>query len=185
MMCEFRKRHCITGRAATRFCANLKWLALLAVAALLVTLCPAQEEPTRDDQYFEIFNLIQQADTLSAGTNISRALAKYQKAESALLEFHKSYPDFDVKAVSFRLNYLAEKIAACSAKLSPAASPKESPPEAQSAAPAGTVEVKLLEAGAEPRKALRLHPNPGDKQTLLMTMKMGMDRNLAKSRTRQ
>jgi hypothetical protein len=34
--------------------------------------------------------------------------------------------------------------------------------------------VKLLEPGAEPRKVLRLHPKPGDKQTLAMTMKIAM-----------
>src|SRR5207245_1035101 len=40
---------------------------------------------------------------------------------------------------------------------------------------ASTPQVKLLDAGAEPRKVLRLHPKTGDKQTLNMTMKMAMD----------
>jgi hypothetical protein len=35
--------------------------------------------------------------------------------------------------------------------------------------------VKLLAAGSEPRTVLRLHPAAGDKQTVTMTMKMGMD----------
>src|SRR5205823_12152761 len=39
---------------------------------------------------------------------------------------------------------------------------------------ASTPQVKLLAAGAEPRKALRLHPKPGEKQTLEMTVKTEM-----------
>ena len=35
--------------------------------------------------------------------------------------------------------------------------------------------MKLLQAGSEPRTALRLHPQEGDQQTLTMTMKMGFE----------
>ncbi len=53
-------------------------------------------------------------------------------------------------------------------------------PAAEKAAPSvaatpGTViGSKLLQAGAEPRKALRLNPKVGDKQTSTMTLKMSM-----------
>ena len=39
-------------------------------------------------------------------------------------------------------------------------------------------QVKLIEAGAEPRKELRLHPKPGDKQTAVMTIKVAIDLNI-------
>ena len=46
---------------------------------------------------------------------------------------------------------------------------------AKALAPAPAPEVKLLQAGAKPRKKLRLHPKPGDQQTVEMTLKMAMD----------
>jgi len=52
---------------------------------------------------------------------------------------------------------------------------REARPDAKAVTPAPAPEVKLLQAGAKPRKKLRLHPKPGDKQTADMTLKMAMD----------
>jgi hypothetical protein len=38
--------------------------------------------------------------------------------------------------------------------------------------------VKLIDAGSEPRAALRLHPAVGDRQSMTMTMRMGMTMNV-------
>ena len=83
--------------------------------------------------------------------------------------------------MSYRLNDLTQKLAALSEKPRAAAGvgTGTNAPEAN-AAPSvatstSTTQVKLLEAGAEPRKVLRLHPSPGDKQTLRLTMKMAME----------
>jgi hypothetical protein len=155
----------------------LQWFFGLFVTALLATMCPAQEQEG-DEQYVEIYTLIQQADTLNASTNTARALTKYQQAQSALVEFRKAYPSWNEKTISFRLSYVADKIASCSGKVSPPGNATEPSTETKAPPSAGSVEVKLLEPGAEPRKQLRLHPNAGDKQTLLMTMKMGVDMKL-------
>jgi hypothetical protein len=56
-----------------------------------------------------------------------------------------------------------------------AATTTEAKPEAQAVKPAAAAQVKLLAAGANPRKVLRLHPKAGDKQTLDMNIKMAMD----------
>jgi hypothetical protein len=94
--------------------------------------------------------------------------------------FQKDYPSYNVKLVSYRLNYVVQKVAALSEKPRAASGADlgTNAPEAQSGAKvatsASTTQVKLLEAGAEPRKALRLHPTPGDKQTLTLSMKMAM-----------
>ncbi len=56
-----------------------------------------------------------------------------------------------------------------------AATAPEAQPEAKAAQPAPAAQVKLLEAGAKPRKALRLHPKAGDKQSLDLTIKWTMD----------
>jgi hypothetical protein len=65
------------------------------------------------------------------------------------------------------LNDLAQKITTL---YETAPKPVESP----KVRPASEGQAKLLEAGAEPRKVLRLHPKAGDKQTLGMTLKMAM-----------
>ncbi len=56
-----------------------------------------------------------------------------------------------------------------------AAGTGEARPEAKAVTPAPGPQVKLLEAGAKPLKKLRLHPKPGDKQTVDTTFKIAMD----------
>ncbi len=109
----------------------------------------------RDDQYLGIFYLIDQADALQAKGNNKAALAKYQEAQTALVNFRKRYPDWKANIVSFRLNYVVRKAAEC--------------------APETSSTLQLLGQGAEPRKTLRFHPKAGDKQTLALTVKLGMD----------
>ena len=83
--------------------------------------------------------------------------------------------------MAYRSDYLAGKIAALTEKAArPAAggpSPGSQPgqPEAKAPAAASTHAAKLLEAGTEPRQVLRLHPQLGDKQTVSLTLKMGLD----------
>jgi len=174
--------------ARTHFSINLKWLSGLAVVALLLCEWPAQADE-RDDEYVRIFNLVQDGDSLNTSGQTDKALAKYHQALTALQKFQKSYPDWNAKTVSYRLNYLVEKIDALSQKGSTAAA--SGPPSGTSAAAPGAkaanatpmAQVKLIEAGAEPRKVLRLHPMPGDKETFTMTMKMAMDMKIGEMET--
>src|SRR5438132_2955210 len=148
----------------------------LVILALLLALSRAQSQDA-DDQYLRIFELIQQADSLNTNGQGSAALAKYQQAHTALRAFQKTYPTWNVKIVSYRLNYLAEKVGALSAPPEGGPASGTQPRQAQTPAGGGTQipQVKLLEPGSEPRKVLRLHPKPGDKQLAGMTMKMAMD----------
>src|SRR2546426_695811 len=141
-----------------RFSAGPRSLVALAAAAFLLALCPARADDP-DDQYIRIYSLMRQADSLTTNGPAGAALAKYHEAVTALQNFQKGHPDWNPRTVSFRLNYLAEKIAAVSQK-----------PPATGQLGAGASQAKLLEAGAEPRKVLRLHPKPGDKQTVAMTL---------------
>ncbi len=88
--------------------------------ALLASLLGARAEGP-DDQYVRIYNLIQQADSLQANGQPSQALAKYLEAQSGLQRFRKGYPEWNVKVVNFRINYLAAKVAALSGSTPPAA----------------------------------------------------------------
>jgi len=74
-----------------------------------------------EDQYVQAFNLIQQADGLSA-TDAKQATAKYLEAQSALQKIQKTEPGWNPSVVSFRLEYVAGKMATLAAK-APATQP--------------------------------------------------------------
>ncbi len=150
-----------------RFAVQMKWFCGLMILSLLVALAPARAEEA-DEQYLRVFNIIGQADSLNKSGQAAQARTKYQEAQAVLFDLKKSNPTWNTKAVAFRLNYVADKIAALSPQAAPGAAPT-----GLSGLPAG-MQVRLLEAGAEPQKALRLQPRPGDKQTVIMTAKMSM-----------
>src|ERR1039458_2783090 len=172
-MTETSGHICCTGAASRRRVhINLQRLSGLLVLALLLGVWPARADGP-DDEYLQIYGLIQKADELSADGKAAPAKAKYQEAKAALTSFQTNYPDWNVKLVSFRLNYVSQKVAALA----------EKPPETKAAAQTSTTQVKLLEPGAKPRKVLRLHPNPGDKQTLAFSMKMAMETKVGEMET--
>jgi hypothetical protein len=139
------------------------------MAALLLATTPAPAAtPSLEEQYLGIYYQIQQADSFNANGQPARALAKYKEAQTNLATFQHAHPDWNTKMLSFRQSYLSDKIASL-------AQPASSAAESGGGAIAAPAQVKLLEAGAEPRKALRLHPAPGDKQSVTMTTKIGMD----------
>jgi len=139
------------------------------------------EDPA--EAYLDVYNLIQQADTLNASGKSQEAQVKYRQAEAALKNFRKNHPEWQPKTVEYRANYLALKIqqlsstnAVATQSNRPAAS-GSSPPQSQSQSPGG-VSVKLISPGGEPRAPLRLHPKAGDKQTSTMTMKATIEMSL-------
>jgi len=98
----------------------MKWIFVLA--GLLATLAPAQAQGP-DDQYVQIYNEIQQADSLSSSGQPREALAAYVEAQKALQRFQKGYPDWNAGVINFRLGYVAEKISALSANIPTTATP--------------------------------------------------------------
>jgi hypothetical protein len=160
--------HISLFRAASKTLADAgrKGTVCLLLAGLFLTLVTARaDEP--EDVYLRIYTMVQQADTMKANGQSGPALAKYREAHKALVNFQRDYPQWNKQTVTFRLNDLAQKITTL---YETAPKPVESP----KVRPASEGQAKLLEAGAEPRKVLRLHPKAGDKQTLGMTLKMAM-----------
>src|SRR5579863_7103420 len=96
-----------------------------------------------DDQYVTIYNLIQQGDILNEKGQVASARAKYEDALSVLKRFQAAYPDWNVKVVKFRLNYLAGKLTELAPALPP---PKTTPP----AAPAPTAPSQVQPAQVQP-----------------------------------
>ena len=154
---------------------GLKQLLGPLLLALALSLCPARADEA-EDRYLSIYTVIQRADELNDSGHADQALAKYREAHNALIAFQKEYPTWNVKLVAFRLNETSTKVAALKEKLSaPAGSTNaasRATPDTKAAASA--VQVRLLEPGAEPRTALRLHPKPDDKQTVSMNLKIAM-----------
>lgn len=165
----------IAGANAT-LSTHKKYFCMGIMLVLLLALNAARAEGS-DDDYLAVYGIIDQADTLSTSGKTSEAYVKYVEAQRALVAFQKNNPGWNVKTVSYRLNYLTEKIAATSGKT---AAPETSGAAAKNAtAAAPKSPVKLLATGSEPRTVLRLHPAAGDKQTTIMTLKMGMATSVA------
>jgi hypothetical protein len=133
----------------------------------------------QDELYMKVLNLIQQADGLDANNQPKQALAKYQEAQTALQSLYKKYPNWNGRMISYRASYLEEKITSLSGKVNQPATasggtnaPASGTPTADSKPAADSkTELKLVSPGSEPRKALRIHPKAGDKQTCVLTLK--------------
>jgi Family of unknown function (DUF6263) len=162
------------------FSQPASWIALLVLGALLATLWPARADDP-DDLYSQVFDLVQQAQTLEKEHQRAPALAKYRQAQADLQNLRSEYPVWQRTLVAWRANFLAAKIDALSQKPAPSSTrpgPSSTQPGApqtqsqQSTAPAQSSgeQVKLLDAGAAPRQKLRFHPKVGDKQTVEMTL---------------
>jgi hypothetical protein len=151
---------------------NRKWFSALLILALLLGSWRARADGT-EEEYLHIYGLIQEADDLNTSGKIVPAKTKYEEVYNALRNFQLEHPGWDATLLRYRLNYVVDQITALSEKetAAKAAAAKSKAAAAQTS----TTTVKLLETGAEPRKALRLHPNPGDKQTLVLILKAAQE----------
>jgi hypothetical protein len=157
------------------------WLTVV-LAFLFLALCQARADD-REDQYMRIYEIIKKADSAQTNAQPAQALARYREAQTALARLQQTYPDWNAKAVSFRLAYVNQKVAALSQPAAPPPQNTDSSPgtnatqkasDTKPTAASGTLHPKLLQPGNEPRKPLRFHPKPGDKQTVSLTMKMAI-----------
>ena len=124
-----------------------------------------------DDDYLTIAAMIDQGDALSASGQISEAHQKYVLARESLAAFRRDNPDWNPQTVNLRLRQLGEKAARTLATANP------TPPKTVVTPPSSP--VTLLTNGSEPRQVLRLHPQAGDSQELVFTMKMSMAMSMA------
>lgn len=170
--------HCRTPAIGARFQipASAKWLFTLLIAALLTmaaTPTPVADEST-DEQYIQIMSLIDRADALRMAGYKDAAKAKYKQAETELYLFKRSNPLYAPKAVNYRLQEVTDRVEARPPL--PSSTPSSKPKvKLEASTSSSKSSVKLLDPGAEPRKALRLHPQPGEKQAVLLTLKVDMD----------
>jgi tetratricopeptide (TPR) repeat protein len=150
----------LPNRVAFGYFPGMKRFAALVGLALAVALPMARAQQNPDDQYIAIYSLMQQADALQAAGQPRSALAGYTQALADLQKFQKIFPYWDSKIVTFRLNYLTEKVNALAAQFPPlpesgtpppaptptnaAVNPTRSAANPVSAAPAADMETQLV-----------------------------------------
>lgn len=126
-----------------------RFIALVGLAVLLLAV-PALR--AQEEQYVQVYNLIQEGDASASAETPLQALNKYLRAQTELQKFQKIYPDWNSRIVNFRLNYLAAKIAdlsgrapapATPGKAVPAASPKVAAPAQPAVPPASDIQSQL------------------------------------------
>jgi len=165
------------GGPRTTFPLLLSWFPWLTLLVLLLgaTTLQAVEDP--ESQYLQILSVIDQAETLQKTGKPDLAKAKYQQAQRGLFNLKQNHPVFSPKIVGFRLKDVTAKIDALS---KPPPGTETTEPSDAEVKPGGitsgsSAQVRLLDAGAEPRRTLRIHAKPGDRQKVVMTMKMAMN----------
>lgn len=143
------------NRAAFGYFSGMKRFATILGLVLVVVLPSARAQQSPDDQYIAIYNQVQQADTLQASGQPQQALADYTQALAALQKFQKIFPEWDAAIVTYRLDYLAEKIKTLTAQL-PAPPqntvPTNTPPS--SAPPNAVASAAPMAANAAPAAAV-------------------------------
>lgn len=85
------------------------FVTLLASLCLGCLLAGAAEGP--DDRFVRAYAQIQQGDSLLENSQMADAKERYQAAEGILLDLQKEFPNWNEKVVSFRLNYVRQKMA--------------------------------------------------------------------------
>jgi hypothetical protein len=167
----------ISARIQSLF--RFKWIFSLAIVALIsVAATVPSDQPNPDEQFIHIMAIIDRADALRKAGQLDAAKAKYREAQTNLVFFRAYNPLFDPKTVAYRLDEVTARVETrppvTESTFSNSKAGLEAEPAAKSPS-ASKSAVKLIDAGAEPRQVLRLHVKPGDKQMVIMSVKMNMD----------
>lgn len=142
-----------------------------ALLANVAATSPSSESP--EEQYIHIMAIIDRADALRKSGNLDAAHGKYIEAEKALMAFKSANPLFFPKTVVYRLKEVTERADERAAV--PAQTNSAAKPSANLEAEPAKSNVKLIDAGVEPRSVLRYHVKAGDKQIAILTTKVKLD----------
>src|SRR5689334_1216197 len=110
---------------------------------LLSLLCVARAEGP-DDEYIQIYGLIQQADASNQANDSKAAAEKYLEAQAALKKLQTIYPQWNERVVKYRLNYIAEKLGPLSSFIPRGTAPVANAPAKKMTAAEMEKEVKQL-----------------------------------------
>jgi tetratricopeptide (TPR) repeat protein len=105
-------------------------------AILIAVLLFAEAAPTPQDQFLQIYFLLQEAENLEKSGQKNSAVTRYQEVEKRLQTLKKDNPQWEPVIVNFRLKYVRDKLAAMGSNSMPTVSKPESAPQKPS--PIGT-----------------------------------------------
>jgi tetratricopeptide (TPR) repeat protein len=84
-------------------------LLALAFAAFLLS-CNGAFAAAPDEQYVDLYGLIQDADKFNAAGQTRAAVTKYLEAQVGLKNLQTAFPDWNPKIVQFRIQYIASRL---------------------------------------------------------------------------
>jgi Flp pilus assembly protein TadD len=111
---------------------HMKWFRSIAVCVLLLSSAVFAVGP--DDEYVNLYQMIEEADHFVANNQLTQARARYTQIQAALAKFRSTYPAWNAAAVEFRIQYVNDKLK----QLTPAAAAEPAKP-ATTAAPADPI----------------------------------------------
>ena len=129
----------------------MKSLPVLLGVVLLGALLPARAAGP-DDEYVQIYSLIQEADSLQENGKGREALTRFNDVQAALKKFQADHPRWNADVLKFRLSYVAAKVASLEKQFPPATPARPEPAERKSTdlvvsftTPAGMDQLKVLQ----------------------------------------
>ncbi len=130
---------------------------IFALAALTVfsTVFQVGAAASPQDDYLQIYVMINEGDKLSQGGQNSQAREKYETALTRLEKLKNENPEWEPTIVKYRIKYLNDKLA----NLKTAKESSTPPPAAPATAPASAAPAPMSEKPEAPAPApLRLRP---------------------------
>jgi Flp pilus assembly protein TadD len=124
---------------------TMRWIASLALFLVLTGVARAISS---DDQYLNIYNEVLQADALKHDGQNRAAAIKYAEAQTRLQKLKSDFPDWNNAVVTFRLQYLSNKLQEIGKDLPPSttpAAPVVAPPAAAPPAAAFAQQIAALQ----------------------------------------
>ncbi|MES2309597.1 MAG: tetratricopeptide repeat protein [Verrucomicrobiota bacterium] len=89
----------------------------------------AEAAPTPQDQFLQIYFLLQEAENLEKSGQKNSAVTRYQEVEKRLQTLKKDNPQWEPVIVNFRLKYVRDKMASLGANNMPVVSKPETVPQ--------------------------------------------------------
>jgi len=113
----------------------------LALGSLFTTTYRSEAAASPQDDYLQIYVMINEGDKLSQGGQTSQAREKYEGALNRLEKLKNENPEWEPTIVKYRIKYLSDKLANLKSAPAPTAAPPPAPasterPAAPTASPA-------------------------------------------------